>query len=69
MPSCHASGGEGSFDFTLYAVVADRIRTGRFEDRLHLPVEDPQHMPEDILMNPCEKYKLLIWIQQGFPEN
>lgn len=69
LPACHATGGEGSYDFTIYAVIADRIRTGRFEDRLLLPIDDPQHMPHDINMNPCELYKLITWIQQSFPEN
>ncbi len=69
LPDCHATGGAGSYDYTTYAVVADRIRTGRFVDRLNLVVDDSQHMPIGIQMNPCEKYKLLTWIQQGFPDN
>ena len=68
-PACHAAGGAGSYDYTTYAVVADRIRTGRFLDRLLLPLDDPQHMPEDIRMNPCELYRLITWIEQGYPDN
>lgn len=69
LPACHAAGGEGSYDLTSYAVVADRIRTGRFVQRLFLPVDDPLHMPPDINMNPCEKYKLVSWVMQGYPDN
>ncbi len=69
LPACHATGGDGSYDYSNYAVLADRIRNNRLEDRLHLPIEDPLHMPVGIRMNPCEKYKLLTWIAQGFPNN
>ncbi|TAH40333.1 MAG: hypothetical protein EYC69_11005 [Bacteroidetes bacterium] len=68
-PACHATGGEGSYDYTNYAVIAARIRNGSFEQRLHLPIEDPLHMPKDIRMNPCELYSLLTWIKQGYPQN
>ncbi len=68
-PQCHAVGGEGSYDYTNYAVIADRIRNGSFKERLLLPQEDPLHMPTEIRMNPCELYSLLTWIEQGYPEN
>jgi hypothetical protein len=69
LPACHAVGGDGSYDYTNYEVLADRIRQNRLVERLNLPVEDPLHMPVGISMNPCEKYKLITWIEQGFPNN
>lgn len=69
LSACHAVGGDGSYDYTNYAVVADRIRSGRFIERLLLPVDDPLHMPVGIKMNSCEQYRLITWIQQGFPNN
>lgn len=69
LSECHTVGGEGSYDYTNYAVVADRIRTSRFLDRLNLPLDDSQHMPLGFQMNPCEKYSLITWIQQGYPDN
>ncbi|MBK5284797.1 MAG: hypothetical protein JJE25_05305 [Bacteroidia bacterium] len=66
--SCHYSG-TGNYDFGTYAVVADRIRSGRFTERILLPVNNPLHMPPFGEMNPCDKAKLLLWINNGFPEN
>lgn len=66
---CHCPGGEGSFDYTTYEGFAARIRAGRVLDRLALPVDDPQHMPEHYELNPCDLYKLRIWIAQGYPNN
>jgi len=65
---CHFPG-NGNYDFISYEVVADRIRSGRFTERISLPVNSPLHMPPFIEMNACEKAKLLIWINGGFPEN
>ncbi|REJ82927.1 MAG: hypothetical protein DWQ44_02085 [Bacteroidetes bacterium] len=67
--SCHAQGGTGSYDYNDYAVLADRIRAGRFVERLDLPVDNPLHMPEGFRMNPCELYKLKVWILQGYSNN
>lgn len=66
---CHGPGGEGSYDFTGYTMVANRIRAGTFEYRLDLPSDDPQHMPEDMRLNKCDYFTLKKWIIQGFPEN
>ena len=66
---CHSPGGEGSFDYTTYEGIANRIRAGRMLDRLALPVENPQHMPEHREMDACQLYKLRLWIAQGYPNN
>lgn len=66
---CHGNGGEGSYEFTSYAVVANRVRAGTFEYRLDLPFEDPQHMPEKMKLSKCDYYTLKSWIIQGYPEN
>ncbi len=65
---CHGSGGLGSYDFTDYSVVANRVRTGSIEYRLGLPLDDPQHMPEHMRLNDCDYFIIKTWIQQGFPE-
>ncbi len=65
---CHTTSGIGSFDFTQYAVVADRIKAGTMEYRLELPIDDPQHMPDDMRLSPCDFYKIKMWIRQGYPE-
>jgi hypothetical protein len=73
---CHVPG-TGNYDFTRYEVLADRIRAGRFEERLLLPVTsvlhmpialDAQNLPYGVTMPDCEIYKLRLWIRQGFPE-
>lgn len=66
---CHVAGGEGAYDYRTYGVLADRIRSGRLLQRLRLDPEDPMKMPEDFEMNPCDRYTLELWIQQGFPDN
>jgi hypothetical protein len=65
---CHASGGHGSYDFTEYSVVANRVSAGTFEYRIGLPFDDPQHMPEDIHLNDCDYFILKTWIIQKYPE-
>lgn len=65
---CHFPG-ENNYDFTQYAVVADRIRSGRFTERIYLPVSHPMHMPTGAVMDSCEFAKLVTWINNGFPEN
>jgi len=65
---CHFPG-ENNYDFTQYAVVADRIRSGRFTERIFLPVTHPLHMPTGAVIDPCEFAKLMTWINNGFPEN
>ena len=65
---CHATGGRGSYDFTNYSVVADRVRAGTIDYRLDLPVNDPQHMPEKVRINACDYFIIKTWIKQGYPE-
>jgi hypothetical protein len=65
---CHFPG-ENNYDFTKYEVVADRIRSGRFTERMYLPVSHPLHMPTGTTINPCEFAQLMTWINNGFPEN
>jgi len=65
---CHFPG-ENNYDFTKYDVVADRIRSGRFTERIYLPVDHPLHMPTGTTINPCEFAQLMTWINNGFPEN
>src|SRR5436190_132745 len=64
---CHGTGGEGSYDFTQYDVVAGRVKAGTFEYRIELPNDDPQHMPSDLHLNDCNYFKIKTWIKQGFP--
>ena len=66
--SCHAPG-NGNYDFTTYQVVAERIRSGRFTERILLPVESPLHMPLGFAMDSCDLAKLVTWINNGFPNN
>ena len=72
---CHVPG-NGNYDFTSYEVLADRIRSGRLEERLLISVDSPLHMPQDasnigkgIPMDACNLYKLRLWIHQGFKNN
>lgn len=65
---CHIPG-ESNYDFTKYEVVADRIRSGRFTERIFLPVNHPLHMPVDVAIDACEFAQLMTWIENGFPEN
>lgn len=65
---CHYPG-DNNYDFTQYAVVADRIRSGRFTERIYLPVSHPLHMPTAAVMDSCEFAKLMTWVSDGFPEN
>jgi len=65
---CHAPG-NGNYDYTKYEVVADRIRSGRFEERLLLSPESPLHMPQGFTLDECNLYKLRLWIHQGFKNN
>jgi hypothetical protein len=65
---CHYAG-SGIYDYSSYEVVADRARSGRMEERLLMPKDEPLHMPEDVNMNPCALYKLRLWIHQGAKNN
>ena len=65
---CHFPG-ENNYDFTKYEVVADRIRSGRFTERIYLPVSHPLHMPTSAVIDSCEFAQLMTWINNGFPEN
>jgi hypothetical protein len=67
-PTCH-SGGNFNYDYSTYAVVADRIRSGRFEERLLLPLSDPMHMPQGTSLGNCDLFALRTWIHQGFKNN
>lgn len=66
---CHFPG-EGNYDFTQYAVVADRIRSGRFAERILLPAGHPLIMPPPgFVFDSCNFAKVMTWIENGFPEN
>ena len=66
---CHVPG-TGNYDYTRYAVLADRIRSGRLEERLLLPQSSPLHMPKSPYPVPeCDLYHLRLWIHQGFKNN
>ena len=66
--TCH-NGGNNNYNFTTYAVLADRIRQGKMEYRLLLHPDDPQHMPMNGTMNACNLYRVITWIHQGYPDN
>ena len=66
---CHFPG-EGNYDFKQYAVVADRIRSGRFTERMLLPAEHPLSMPPPgFVRDSCHFAQIMTWIESGFPEN
>jgi hypothetical protein len=65
---CHFPG-TGNYDFTTYEMVAERIRSGRFTERILLPVEHALHMPVGFDMDSCELAKMMTWINNGFPNN
>jgi hypothetical protein len=65
---CHYPG-SGNYDYTQYAVLADRIRSGRLEERIVMDPNEPLHMPQGFTMDSCELYKLRLWIHQGFQNN
>jgi hypothetical protein len=67
--TCHAPG-NGNYDFTTYEVVAERIRSGSFTERIFLPQNNPLKMPpRGASMDSCELAKLMSWINNGFPKN
>jgi hypothetical protein len=66
--ACHAPNGNGDYDFTKYAIVADRIRAGTMEYRIDLPYGHALYMPQDLVLNDCDYYVLKTWIMQGYPE-
>ena len=65
---CHAPGGRGAYDYSQYAIVVSRVRTGTIEYRIELPLSDPQHMPEKFNLSACDYFQIKTWIQQGYPE-
>ena len=65
---CHFPG-NSNYDFTSYEVVAERIRSGRFTERVLLPVSHSLHMPQGFAMDSCELAKVMSWINNGFPNN
>src|SRR5215213_5807879 len=66
---CHFTG-EGNYDFTSYEVVADRIRSGRFTERILLSPDHALSMPpQGYERDSCQFAKLISWINNGFPEN
>jgi hypothetical protein len=65
---CHYAG-SGNYDYSTYEVVADRVRSGRLEERLLLPKSDPMHMPQEGALSECDLFILRTWIRQGFKEN
>lgn len=66
---CHGVGGEGSYDYNLYSVVTNRVLAGTIQYRIDLPLDDPQHMPVKMRLNPCDYFIIKSWINQGYPEN
>src|SRR5262245_45003259 len=60
---CHYPG-SGIYDYSDYDVLANRIRSGRLEERLLLPADHPLHMPQGFVMDACNLYKLRLWIHQ-----
>lgn len=65
---CHAAGGRGAYDYSQYATVVSRVRTGTIEYRIELPLSDPQHMPEKFNLSACDYFQIKTWIHQGYPE-
>lgn len=66
--ACHFAG-TGNYDFYSYQVVADRIRSGTFTERILLPVSHPLHMPPGVEISDCDLAKMMTWINNGFPNN
>jgi len=66
--TCH-SGGNSNYNYSTYEVFADRIRSGRLEERLMLPKQDPMHMPQGGSLSDCDLFTLREWIHQGFKNN
>ena len=65
---CHASNtGDNNFDFTTYDGVKKGI--GSILNRIDRPLEDPLHMPQGRLLDPCDKEKMHAWITKGAPLN
>ncbi len=62
---CH-SGGNANYDYTNYVVLANRIRSGSFEERLLLPDDDPLYMPPGRELGRCDLFVLRAWISQGY---
>lgn len=67
-PTCHG-GGNANYDYRTYEVLADRIRTGIFEERLLLPENDPLDMPVGTELSKCDLFTIRAWIHQGFKNN
>ena len=65
---CHYAA-SGIYDYSRYEVVADRVRSGRLEDRLLMPKDEPLHMPPYEAMDSCSLYKIRLWIRQGYKNN
>ena len=65
---CHSTGGKGSYDFNIYEVVVGRVRAGTMDYRLDLPIDDPQHMPENFRLSLCDYFIIKTWIKQDFIE-
>ncbi len=66
--TCH-NAGTGNYNYTIYEVLADRIRQGRLYERLRLSPDNPLHMPAGAVLSDCDYYQLTTWIQQGFKNN
>lgn|SRR6185436_20312694 len=65
---CH-SGYNSNYNYMNYEVIADRIRSGRFEERLLLPLSEPMHMPVGRTLDTCTLFTIRTWIHQGFKNN
>jgi len=66
---CHnSSAGKGNnFNFSTYDGVKEGI--GSFYDRINRPAGDPLAMPPDERLDPCDLYKLNVWIINGAPKD
>ena len=67
--ACHIPGGDGEGDFDTYAGVKIKINNGTMRTRL-TDSSNPMPPPgSGFTLDPCDKQKLLDWIDKGAPEN
>ncbi len=64
---CHSGsrGNGNNFDFTTYSGIKEGI--GSFYDRINREPDDPLAMPPDHTLDPCDLYRLNVWILNGAP--
>ena len=67
-PGCHASGGDGSGDFTVFSELAEKTASGvLLRSVQRLPGAIP--MPPDGPLRDCEIRQIELWVADGFPNN